>query len=134
MTTIDIQFKMTSRNPDSFRVRIVRDAEGEDGEIMSTNSPKMSRNVTSKKLLNRDKSANDMMKSPARRLKKDNPSSSIDVSEMFYSADQFTITAYLPNEDMDGEKQTRLKVNNNNKLLVISIKFSNCAASDNVND
>ncbi len=108
MTTIDIQVNMTSRNPDSFRVRIVRDETSEDADMMATtNSPRMSRS-SAKKLVNREKSAGDLMKSPAKRLK--NQSNSIDVSEMFYNGEQFTITAYLPNEEMDGEKQKRLKV------------------------
>lgn len=99
---------MTSRNPDSFRVRIVRDETSEDADMMATtNSPRMSRS-SAKKLVNREKSAGDLMKSPAKRLK--NQSNSIDVSEMFYNGEQFTITAYLPNEEMDGEKQKRLKV------------------------
>ena len=108
MTTIDIQVNMTSRNPDSFRVRIVRDETSEDADLMTTtNSPRMSRS-SAKKLVNREKSAGDLIKSPAKRLK--NQSNSIDVSEMFYNSEQFTITAYLPNEEMDGEKQKRLKV------------------------
>ena len=127
MTTIDIQFKMTRSNPESFRVRIVRD--GEDGEMLSANSPKMSRNSATKMLKNREKSSlsSAELQSPVRRVKPPQ-SNSIDVSEMFYSGDQFTITAYLPSEDMDGEKQTRLKVYNDiyyeNHLLKISFKIS----------
>lgn len=98
---------MNTRNPDSFRVRIVRDETAEDGGGGEVGSSRIPRN-TAKKSVHRETSASEVAKSPAKRLK--NQSHSIDVSEMFYSGDQFTITAYLPIEDLNGDKQKRLKV------------------------
>ena len=102
MTTIELNVKM-NLEPHNKEVTLRIVGNNDDGELLSSNSSR-----TAPKRVARERSAGDLTKSPARKLK--NQPHSIDISEMFYSGDQFTITAYLPNEEMDGEKQTRLKV------------------------
>ena len=107
MTTIDIDIKMSHQHPhNGVRVRILQDPnQNNENEMISNYSPRMGRSS-----VKREKSTGELIKSPARKLK--NPTHSFDLGDSFhhYDPEMFTITAYLPSEDMETEKQTRLKV------------------------
>lgn len=107
MTTIDIDIKMSHQHPhNGVRVRILQDPnQNNENEMISNYSPRMGRSS-----VKREKSTGELIKSPARKLK--NPTHSFDLGDSFhhYDPEMFTITAYLPSEDMETEKQTRLKI------------------------